>query len=320
LEHEIPVEYLDAATLPERFPQFRYDSSSNNNNNMVGLLEPGGGFVRCEQVMQAALREAQEASHVEILADTQALDFSIVPSSKGAGCPTIELRVRTRGESDLRVLRTKCVLLAMGAWTGQLLPSWAPHLRATRQLQGWLDVNDNDDKSKLFGAAHMPTWVMVHPNYPLPLYGVPCDAGEPEIHRRQWLKVGVHGRDDLIRNHSLNPQVVSPMEVEETLQAISLAIDPARLNAATTSEETATSATSSSPFADIVPCLYTMTRDSHFMIGTPAGYSGVFAVAGLSGHGYKQTPVLGQMMVDYALGNDMSKWKSDFCTPSRFGV
>jgi sarcosine oxidase len=325
LAHGIPVEHLDASALLERFPQFRYTTS----RNMVGLFEPGGGFVRCEQVQRAAQAEAQAASHVDILSETRALSFSYVPHGNHRNHgnedapakedrPTIELRVQNKGETEVQVLTTQCLLLSMGAWTGQLIPSWAPHLRATRQLQGWLPVDE--ENASLFGAEHMPTWVMVHPAYPLPLYGVPCDAGEPEEDHRRWLKVGIHGRDDLILDPSLNPRQVSQMEREETLQAVSLAIDPTRLRGSNAVDLQASSEETASAFADIIPCFYTMTRDTHFMIGTPAGHSGVFAVAGLSGHGYKQTPVLGQMMVDYALGNDMSKWKSEFCTPSRFGV
>jgi glycine/D-amino acid oxidase-like deaminating enzyme len=73
-------------------------------------------------------------------------------------------------------------------------------------------------------------------------------------------------------------------------------------------------------YAELQPCLYTMTADTHYMIGKPAGYQSVFCVAGLSGHGYKMTPTLGQIMADFALGNDMAQWKIDFCSPARFGV
>jgi hypothetical protein len=74
----------------------------------------------------------------------------------------------------------------MGAWTGQLIPSWAPHLRATRQLQGWLPVDE--EHASLFGAEHMPTWVMVHPAYPLPLYYV--RGGPPAVAQSRHSRPG----------------------------------------------------------------------------------------------------------------------------------
>jgi sarcosine oxidase len=78
------------------------------------------------------------------------------------------------------------------------------------------------------------------------------------------------------------------------------------------------STSSDSFFAEAVPCLYTMTPDKNYLIGSPI--PGVFCVAGLSGHGFKMTPALGQMMADYALGFDLKGWHLDFCSPSRFGL
>jgi sarcosine oxidase len=69
-KHNIAVEHLDAGTLRERFPQFA------GTDDMVGLYEPGAGFVRCEQVTQAAQVDAQSASHVEIMEETRKCAFN----------------------------------------------------------------------------------------------------------------------------------------------------------------------------------------------------------------------------------------------------
>ena len=61
-----------------------------------------------------------------------------------------------------------------------------------------------------------------------------------------------------------------------------------------------------------------MTPDTNYLIGVPDGFQNVFAVAGLSGHGLKMTPALGQMMADFALEQDRQPWGLDFCSPSRF--
>ena len=43
------------------------------------------------------------------------------------------------------------------------------------------------------------------------------------------------------------------------------------------------------------PCYYTMTRDEHFIIDCVGDHKQVTLVAGISGHGYKFTSVLGEV-------------------------
>lgn len=153
------------------------------------------------------------------------------------------------------------------------------------------------------------------PDWPESLYGVPCDD-EADQHndgdltnRSQWLKVGIH-KQNIPRapfSFANHPSLASPAEVEELEHAIPHCID-----------ERAWSGTKP-PLIETKPCLYTMSPDKHFVIGETA--RNIFCVAGLSGHGYKMTPALGQMMADYALGKDVAaEWQTDFCSPQRFGI
>ena len=48
-------------------------------------------------------------------------------------------------------------------------------------------------------------------------------------------------------------------------------------------------------------CLYTMTPDGHFLVGTRMGSRRIHFAAGLSGHGFKLSPALGDALVDLAL-------------------
>jgi sarcosine oxidase len=64
-------------------------------------------------------------------------------------------------------------------------------------------------------------------------------------------------------------------------------------------------------------CFYTMTPDEHFLVDRhPHNESVVFA-AGLSGHGFKFTSVLGQALADLAL-NGQTNLPIDFLSLSRF--
>jgi len=50
-------------------------------------------------------------------------------------------------------------------------------------------------------------------------------------------------------------------------------------------------------------CMYTFSPDEHFIVDHHAEYENVCFAAGLSGHGFKFTPVLGEILSDLALGN-----------------
>lgn len=65
-------------------------------------------------------------------------------------------------------------------------------------------------------------------------------------------------------------------------------------------------------------CMYTMTPDRHFVIGTVPGTDGrVIVAGGFSGHGFKFVPVVGEILADLATtgrtGHDISLFE-----PSRF--
>src|SRR5262249_53980751 len=45
-------------------------------------------------------------------------------------------------------------------------------------------------------------------------------------------------------------------------------------------------------------CMYTMTPDEHFLVDRHPQHRQVAFVAGLSGHGFKFTPVLGEVLAD----------------------
>jgi sarcosine oxidase len=44
-----------------------------------------------------------------------------------------------------------------------------------------------------------------------------------------------------------------------------------------------------------------MTPDAHFVVDTDTRHPGLSFVTGLSGHGFKFTPVLGEIMADLAM-------------------
>lgn len=307
--HNIPVEFLDSSTLKERFPQFHYsgidngtpessESFSERPYSFVGLYEPSGGFVRPELAQEAALHQAEASGSVTIKEYTQVLSFQEVATSAGT---VVDLVLQSTEKEGAERVRTRKLLVSAGAWAGDLIPSWKPYLRPTRQLQGWVDVSVSSDPD-LFGYQRMPTWIIETPNFHKPLYGVPCDSDDPVA--KHWIKCGIHGRDDELMDPTANPGVLSDAEWEEIQDATFHAFDRSR--------------TGGNSLIEAKPCIYTMTPDCNFIIGVPDEYSCIFAIAGLSGHGFKMTPALGQMMADFGVGKDLSRWDTEFCSPKRF--
>jgi sarcosine oxidase len=60
----------------------------------------------------------------------------------------------------------------------------------------------------------------------------------------------------------------------------------------------------SSRVTNHVVCMYTMSPDEHFIVDRHPVLSNVVFAAGLSGHGFKFTPVLGRAMADLALDGE----------------
>jgi glycine/D-amino acid oxidase-like deaminating enzyme len=66
-------------------------------------------------------------------------------------------------------------------------------------------------------------------------------------------------------------------------------------------------------------CMYTMSPDQHFIVGRHPEFPQVVFTAGLSGHGFKFTSVLGEVMAELATAGK-SKHPIQFLSPARFGV
>jgi glycine/D-amino acid oxidase-like deaminating enzyme len=65
-------------------------------------------------------------------------------------------------------------------------------------------------------------------------------------------------------------------------------------------------------------CFYTMSPDENFLIDRHPQQDSVCFVAGLSGHGFKFTSVLGEVLADLAL-NGQTRLPVGFLSVARFG-
>jgi len=194
--------------------------------------------------------------------------------------------------------RATSVVVAAGAWTAQLLPELTRQLTVTRQVQAWVSAAPGKDVSSL------PCWLVDRGPGERALYGLAPDPAAPAhedgmASRSRYPKVGLHGSDD----------VVDP-------DAGAAAVDDADLARVWRAYRTIAPALAG-PVVAAATCLYTMSPDGQFIVGTRPGSRRIHFAAGLSGHGFKLAPALGDALVDLAI-HGRTELPIGFLSPTRF--
>ena len=64
-------------------------------------------------------------------------------------------------------------------------------------------------------------------------------------------------------------------------------------------------------------CMYTMTPDEHFLVSPHPEFPQVVIACGFSGHGFKFTSVLGEVLADLA-GDGHTRHEIGFLSAARF--
>ncbi len=163
------------------------------------------------------------------------------------------------------------LIVTAGAWASRLLSGLQLALEVRRKSLFWLAV----DSAQYDAAGGFPVFLCELPEGVF--YGFPR----------------MDGRTMKIAEHSGGATVDDPARVERT-------IDPdefqrvQRFVAGFLPEVAAR-------VVDHLVCLYTMSPDEHFVVDLHPAYQNVVYAAGLSGHGFKFAPVLGQALADLAL-------------------
>jgi sarcosine oxidase len=258
----LPLESLDARALQARFPLFSLAE------NAIGAFEIDAGIVRPEATVHASVRIALTRG-AELRTTSRVR--SIVEDATGVSVATDQGRERA-----------DAVIIAAGAWTSRLIPELAPLLEATRQVQAWIAPTEGVD------ASPMPCWLFDRgPGQPA-IYGLAPDPAAPEGANgspspSRYPKVAFHG-STVVVDPDLGAAPIAGADVDrllETYRSIAPGLAGAPVTATT--------------------CLYTMSPDGHFLVGTRRGLRRTHFAAGLSGHGFKLAPALGDALVDLAL-------------------
>ena len=162
-------------------------------------------------------------------------------------------------------------IITAGGWTSRVLAELTLPLRLVRKTLFWLEA----DPPELYEQDRLPVYIAGIPGYEF--YGFPR-FGEPGI------KVAVHNGGDETTLETID------RHVHDDEKAEIIGVASRVLKGVTGKVLRATT------------CTYTRTPDQDFVIDRHPEASHVVLGAGFSGHGFKFTPAVGELLVQLALG------------------
>lgn len=191
-----------------------------------------------------------------------------------------------RVTTDNGTIEAGAAIIAAGAFASGLLPKGALPLHVTRQALLWVEP----DEPALFAPDRFPVFMIestdgIH-------YGFPMQDGA--------MKVALHHHERERVDPETYDRTVSPRDETMIRSAIGAYIPAA--NGRRVAAKT---------------CLYTMTPDEDFVIGPLPGTARIIAASPCSGHGFKFSPAVGEILADLATRGETAHDIGRF-SPARF--
>jgi sarcosine oxidase len=182
---------------------------------------------------------------------------------------------------------TARLVIAAGPWAPQLLADLRLPLHVRRKHVYWFPADDSGYSAK----QGCPTYLFELPNGVF--YGIPKidDLG---------LKAAEHTGGVTIADPATDPRQLDPADLAR-VEAFLAAYLPGV----------------GRPLQRHSVCFYTMSPDEHFIVDRHPQHENVVFAAGLSGHGFKFTSVLGEALTDLAL-KGQTELPVGFLSVSRF--
>ena len=245
--------------------------------NDSAVFEKKAGFLRPEAAVAAHLGLAAQQGAV-LHFDGPVLDWKIV----NGGVVRVTTAKATYEANHL--------VIAPGAWAADLLKLPSLPLQVRRHVMAWFDPLET---IRSFSPDHFPIYIWQAANDVI-FYGFPATDCE-----NCGVKVAMHSGGnictaDTIERHIQERDIA---EIREQLATYIPALNGKLLHASV--------------------CMYTMTPDEHFVVSQHSDYSQVTIACGFSGHGFKFTTVMGEVLADLAIEGD-TKYPIDFLSVERF--
>ena len=267
-QHKLPYELLSHDETQERFPQFLLPTGFR------ALYESQAGFLLPQQ-------------SVATFAD-QAIRHGAEFRGRKASPPGPPTETESRLKQGGNTYRTDKVVFTAGAWNAALLGDLGIELSVTRQVLGWFAPQEHAP----FASNVFPVWFMETTDENGNgtgdgFYGFPLSEG------KLGFKVALHARGEPIASATAGPAGVDREIPEHDLEVLSQFLD-SRIPLA------------AGPLLSACVCFYTYSPDAHFIVDTHPLHQRVTIACGFSGHGFKFSAVMGEVLADL-----VSKGKTD---------
>ena len=278
VKHGIEIQTFDRDGLHDRWPMLDLPVGS------TGLLEKDAGFVVPESGIQAHLEVAQRHGAL----------FRWPFSVRSIDATETHLAIH----SDRETIRARRAVVTAGAWSDRLIAQCGCRLDLVPHRKVIVWARPRRERRDRMSATRHPCWLVDDGGEAGPglLYGVPSWPGQRGF---DGMKFGIHGPGSPVDPDQFD-RTVGAGEIESFESAIERRFPGVF--------ETPHAATT---------CLYTMSRDEHFVLDRLPGLDSISIATGLSGHGYKFAPVLGEALADLTMDGG-SNLPIDFLSIERF--
>ncbi|HEX3465159.1 MAG TPA: N-methyl-L-tryptophan oxidase [Candidatus Elarobacter sp.] len=278
---ELAHAVYDASELRARFP------AVTPRDDEIGVYEAIAGAVFPEAGVRAHLDDAAErGAQLRFgvrVAGWDGPDGGAGVAGRDVGGNAVRVTL-----DDGTVLEASRLAICAGAWFAKVAPELGVPLRVERNVQFFFAPLDRE---------------AVSPER-LPVYGVERDGGRmfygfPDL--GGGVKAAYHGSGVPADPDALD-RVVRDDEIAVARDALASIVPAA-----------------AGPFLRAAPCMYTLTPDEHFVIGAHPRDARVVVAGGFSGHGYKFTPVVGEIVAALLAGDD-PEFTLGLFAPERFAA
>ena len=231
----------------------------------VGYYEPGAGFLRPEACIDTQLACARRnGAELRLGKPVTGLE----PAAGGDG-----VILHCNGQT----VRASRVILTVGAWISRFLsPQQSRNLRVCRQTLHWFPI---DADPAAYAPECCPVFIRLSDEENDMIYGFPALDGA-----RGGMKVACEQLEVTCEPEEME-RTVSASESAAVWRTVSqflpLAMPPLKARA----------------------CLYTLTPDFGFLIDRHPQYPQVILASACSGHGFKHSAAIGEILAELALEN-----------------
>lgn len=187
---------------------------------------------------------------------------------------------------------SKRVIVTAGAYVNSLLQIQNLDLKVTQQSMVWMKPKSTE----MFESQNFPCWFVANEESDGAFYGFPI---VPNSIYPNTVKIAYHYPATAIQPHEIKPEI-NKEDLKEMKQFIDQYFPEAF-------EE----------MVDSKNCLYTVSKDEHFIIDFLPDNPSILFATGFSGHGFKFVPVIGEILSQLSI-NGTTILDVDFLKLDRF--